>query len=355
MKSYPVLMFFFCCGWVRQALGIFHVLSNGLYYGKQEYNIRGINWFGMETNCRCPHGLWVHSTEYYMDLMRNQGFNSIRIPFSFEYTQSLDSPMDGYCLGADPFVINMTERQYLHHLFYHANLRGMTILLDFHSNRGIITPYPTSFISEEEYFQAWKVMLLEYGNYQNLIGIDIKNEPHGGIQWKEWAGFVKRFLDFVNTQTPIYKGLFFVQGVEQLEDKSAWGGSFSQMSTTLGTDPNPRIVFSPHVYGVSVRGSESLWDGPNQWDLWFGNLNNYYDNLICIGEMGGWDAGEDYTWHQNIIEYLKNKNIRNFYYWCLNPDSQDTGGVLGSDWTTMDQTKIDFCKELQPDPTFIYL
>ena len=27
-------------------------------------------------------------------------------------------------------------------------------------------------------------------------------------------------------------------------------------------------------------------------------------------------------------------------YWALNPDSGDTGGILGDDWITIDQTKM---------------
>jgi endoglucanase len=125
------------------------------------------------------------------------------------------------------------------------------------------------------------------------------------------------------------------------------------MKTMFGVHPNLNIIFSPHVYGVSVRGEEHVYDGYEQWESWFGFLNRYYDNVICIGEIGGINGGSDLTWHQNILKYLQNKNIRNFYYWCLNPNSFDTGGLLGADWTTIDESKIDFMYNLQPNPTFI--
>ena len=337
----------------RAVNAVFHVANNTLYYNYQSYKIKGINWFGMETSCLCPHGLWMHDTEYYMNIIRNYEFNSIRIPFSYEMVMSLSQKLDYECVKADPYINSMSTGDYLHHLFYHASIRGITILLDFHRDHDIIQPYPLSRISQDEFFQAWKIMLTEYGSYTNLIGIDIKNEPHGGITWLEWSSFVNSFIQFVEVEIPDYKGLYWVEGIEEPSDYSAWGGSFSKMETHLGQNPNIRIVFSPHVYGVSVRGINSINDNSYEWNTWFGFLPQYYDNLLCIGEIGGFNGGSDYTWHQNILAYLQSNSIHNFYYWCLNPDSGDTGGVLGPDWTTIDQSKIDFCYNLQPHPTFL--
>lgn len=331
----------------------FFVNENKLYFNNKEYNIKGINWFGIETVCNVPHGLWVHNTEYYFDLLKKLKFNSIRIPFSYEVASNLDANLNYYCILSDSYIQNLTVRNYIHHLFYHAKIRGMSILLDFHTDHGLIQPYPTSQITQYEGFEAWKNIMSEYSGYENLIGIDIKNEPHGGINWKDWSKYVLDFIQFINKNFPKYNGLFWVQGIEDPNDFSAWGGSFSSMGTSFGLNPSTKIVFSPHVYGVSVRGIDSLKDNENQWNTWFGFLNKYYNNLICIGEIGGWNAGDDYIWHQNVLKYLTSQNIRNFYYWSLNPDSSDTGGILGADWSTLDQSKIDFCNALQPNPTFI--
>lgn len=347
------LFFFFLLISTCEGIDRFFTHNNQLYYGKNRYSIRGINWFGMEAGCNCPNGLWVHNTEFYMDLLRVQGFNSIRIPFSYEVAINLDNALLTDCTRADPYVQSFSAREYLHHLFYHARIRNMTLLLDFHRDHDQIQPYPLSMINLDMYQLAWKNMLYEYGDYSNLIGIDIKNEPHGGIVWSDWSQFVINFIAFVDNEIKNYKGLFWVEGIEDFGDGSAWGGSFSHMGTTLGKVPDPRIVFSPHVYGVSVRGMQTLYDGASQWDTWFGFLLQYYDNMICIGEIGGYNGGPDYIWHQNVLRYCQNMGIRDFYYWCLNPDSGDTGGVLAADWTTIDSSKTAFCAALQPDPTFL--
>lgn len=353
MIQHVVYLFIFLLKCATPIDAVFSVSNNNLYFNKQEYKIKGINWFGMESSCYCPHGLWIHDTEYYMNVIRNFEFNSIRIPFSYEMATNMNQPLTIDCVKADPYIATMNAKDYLHHLFYHASIRNISILLDFHRDHDGIQSYPTSMISQDQYFEAWKLMLVEFGSYSNLIGIDIKNEPHGGITWYEWSTFVKSFISFVDTQVSQYKGLFWVEGVEEAFDGSAWGGSFSKMDTFFGPNPDLRIVFSPHVYGVSVRGINSLNDGDYQWETWFGFLTQYYENLVCIGEIGGFNGGSDYQWHQNVLSYLQRKSIRNFYYWCLNPDSGDTGGILGADWTMIDQSKINFCYNLQPDPTFV--
>lgn len=327
-----------------------NVDKNNLYYKNIDYKIKGINWFGTETACNCPHGLSIHDTEFYMDLLRKYAFNSIRIPFSYEIAMNLDKPLMKECTQADPYVQSFTTKQYLHYLFNQSARRNMTILLDLHTDHNKIQNSPLSEISLSDFQQAWINVLNEYSHYNNLIGIDIKNEPHGDITWEIWSKFILDFISFVDDANINFRGLFWIEGIE---DNSPWGGSFDNLKTLLGLYPNKRIVFSPHVYGVSVRGYSSLFESSKEWDSWFGFLMNFFDNFVCIGEIGGINGGADYVWHQNILAYLKSRSIQNFYYWCLNPNSKDTGGLLGWDWTTVDKSKIDFCYNLQSNSTFI--
>jgi endoglucanase len=46
------------------------------------------------------------------------------------------------------------------------------------------------------------------------------------------------------------------------------------------------------------------------------------------------------------VNYLKDNGI-SYTYWCWNPDSGDTGGVLNEDWTTINQAKLDLLSTYQ--------
>lgn len=42
----------------------------------------GVIWSGFETPEAVVHGLWAHSLTWHLDLMRELGFNMIRLPFA---------------------------------------------------------------------------------------------------------------------------------------------------------------------------------------------------------------------------------------------------------------------------------
>ena len=39
------------------------------------------------------------------------------------------------------------------------------------------------------------------------------------------------------------------------------------------------------------------------------------------------------------------------FFWCVNPDSGDTGGLLNNDWMTPDNNKLALLQKLVPNPT----
>src|SRR5262245_18323622 len=44
--------------------------------------LSGVNWFGLETEVRAPHGLWQRSLGDMLDQIKGLGYNVIRLPFS---------------------------------------------------------------------------------------------------------------------------------------------------------------------------------------------------------------------------------------------------------------------------------
>ncbi|MGC4093289.1 MAG: cellulase family glycosylhydrolase [Polyangiaceae bacterium] len=150
--------------------------------------------------------------------------------------------------------------------------------------------------------------------------------------------------------------------------------------------PKDRLCFSPHTYGPSVYVQKQFINQTNPacvgvedddaakakcklvstrdnaaavatirkgWDNHFGYLRaqNY---CVIVGEFGGtkaWPqnpvepaaatlwahlpAGVRYDWEwQNIFaQYMADKNITDFTYWSINPESGDTGGIYNHAYT----------------------
>jgi hypothetical protein len=45
------------------------------------------------------------------------------------------------------------------------------------------------------------------------------------------------------------------------------------------------------------------------------------------------------AWQRTLVDYLQ-ANGFDYTYWCWNPNSADTGGLLEDDWTTLDPAKL---------------
>ena len=74
------------------------------------------------------------------------------------------------------------------------------------------------------------------------------------------------------------------------------------------------------------------------------------DAACIVGEFG---AKSDWTWMNTLVDYLITINSRNSYFWCLNPNWGDTGGLLKDDWTSEESGKLAILARLQPSPTSI--
>ena len=96
---------------------------------------------------------------------------------------------------------------------------------------------------------------------------------------------------------------------------------------------NSKLIYSPHVYGPSVS-AQSYFSDPNFpnnmpaiWDTHFGYVKGLTGRAIVVGEWGGHYTSSDLTWQNAFASYIST-NLNGFFYWCVNPNSGDTGGLL---------------------------
>ena len=61
----------------------FHVYQSRIYADRRPIHLFGLNWSGLETRDRAPHGLWAgRSLQDYFAQIKQTGFTAIRLPVS---------------------------------------------------------------------------------------------------------------------------------------------------------------------------------------------------------------------------------------------------------------------------------
>ena len=70
------------------SLGLHHCqMLRGSETSYADTIVRGINWFGYETEYKNLMCLWTHDIDWHLTTMKTVGFNFIRLPFSVEFVQ----------------------------------------------------------------------------------------------------------------------------------------------------------------------------------------------------------------------------------------------------------------------------
>jgi len=325
-----------------------YVDSGNVYHNNQLVGLKGLNWFGFETSTLVVHGLWTgRSVESFISQIKGLGFNALRIPIApqvfeggYESTQGKKIPLEN-----------------LKDVVRVANQYGVNVLIDIHTcnYRAGLVGSPTACGGYT--LESWYATLEKIANlakeYPNILGVDLYNEPYGH-SWADWKNMVSIAGSRVLKTNP--KILIFVEGVANLNTDNAgynafWGGNLVEAARNLPDIPKSRLVLSPHVYGPSVAWQGYFNDSnfplnmEKIWDLHFGYLvNNGF--TVIMGEFGGRYADKDKLWQDAFIAYLNKKNMKNFFYWSLNPNSGDTGGILLDDWWTVNQDKLNLLRPL---------
>jgi len=208
--------------------------------------------------------------------------------------------------------------------------------------------------------QAWDKLIARYSNQQNVIAFDLKNEPHT-TTWNtgnlntDWDKAAMRIGNHIQ-QTGGDRFLIFVEGTASstaCSQNCFWGENLIGVRTApIKLNNQERLVYSPHCYGPSVSNQPYFQDPsfPNNmppiWEDHYGFVQNLTGQSVVVGEWGGPYSGQTRTWLDSYVTYLIAKKMTSQFWWCLNPNSGDTGGLLLDDWVTPVTDKLNLLARL---------
>ncbi|MEI6894107.1 MAG: cellulase family glycosylhydrolase [Colwellia sp.] len=343
--------------------------------------LTGANWFGFNASERTLHGLWAVNLDSAISAISSRGINILRVPISTELLVEWskgETSVPSINTYVNPALEGKTNLEVFDEVIAVSKKYGIKILLDVHSaeadNSGHFAPlWYKGDITSADFKQSWEWVAARYVNDDTLIAFDIENEPHGqpwGTQefakWDDSTDENNFKYACENVSNAILainpKVLVLCEGIESYPidgvnwtsaDKNDyfnnwWGGNLRGVKDhpiDLGENQD-QLVYSPHDYGPLVYQQAWFYEGFTKdslyQDVWKDNWMFIHEQEISpllLGEWGGFmDGGDNEKWMLALRELIIENGLHHTF-WCLNPNSGDTGGLLLNDWITWDEEK----------------
>jgi endoglucanase len=365
--------------WSPASTSYLHHQGNKLLdSANQQVRLTGVNWFGFETSNLAPHGLWTRDWLGMLMQVKEMGFNCIRLPFCDRMLDPDAQVKSISTYGSDPYrsvangsinqeLVGKTPLEVMDVIIDGCRQLGLKVILDSHSRApdGYIEEktWTGKDVTEEKWIADWVMLAKRYKGNNTVVACDLDNEPHGttaegGAQWgtgvadKDWRLAAQRCGNAILAENPDV--LIVVEGVQQVgSDTYWWGGNLIGAKNAPVTLSHPeKLVYSAHEYGPEVfqqpwfTASDFPKNMPGIWDKFFGYLFKGNQAHLLLGEFGILDTaaygGSSGVWLDEFLKYM-GKDY-SWTFWCLNPNSGDTGGLLKYDWVSVEQWKLDKLK-----------
>jgi endoglucanase len=265
-------------------------------------------------------------------------------------------------IGSNKLLKDKSPIEVLDALIVEANVQGIMIILDNHSqaDQGYRNDlwYGQAGYTEDDWVEMWKSLAIRYKDSPNVVGFDLKNEPHGKATWGDGSATdfrraAERAGSAIQEVNP--NPLIIVEGIEnqvvggQKLTGHWWGGNLEGVRNNPVRLPVPnKVVYSPHEYGPEVSPQPWLTSKNleknllDRWSKGFGYIHDQKIAPILIGEFGAIDFSTKTIsgrWMKAFTDYLGKKGM-SWTYWAWNPGSADTGGLLTPDLVTLEKKKM---------------
>ena len=204
------------------------------------------------------------------------GFNTIRMPFSLQAMRSTTTSGIDYGGGKNAELAGKTPSgSWTSSLTRPLTRTSWSSSTTTHqADDGFMFDlwYGQNGFTEADWLSTWDSLSTRYASKPNVIGADLKNEPHGSATWgtgaaNDWRGAAEAAGNTVLTKAPNW--LVLVEGIEgqvaggQQLDRHWWGRNLEGVRNTRFASARPTgLVYSPHEYGPGVY-AQPWFSDPN--------------------------------------------------------------------------------------------
>lgn len=191
--------------------------------------------------------------EEYFKLIKNVGFNSVRIPIKWS----------AHSLNIQPYTINADFFTRIDEVLGWAFKYNLAVIINVHHYDELMQ-YPVA--EKERFMSIWKQIALHYKNYSSNLFFEILNEPNSALTPELWNGFLKEAIAAIRETNPDRTILF---------SPAEWGGLSGLQKLQFPSD-DKNLILSVHYYSpfeFTHQGAEWV-EGSNNWvgTTWDGNV-----------------------------------------------------------------------------------
>ena len=366
-----------------QGSGYWHTSGNQIIDSSgHTVRIAGINWYGFETTDEVVHGLWAQDYHSILQTIKNDGYNTIRLPFSNQMVESPVVPSNiSYANGSGPIntdLKNLNALEIMDKIIAAAGADGLRVILDNHRSEAGNSAeanglWYTGTYSESAWINDWKTLVSRYAGFKDasgnpvVIAADLRNEPHliangssTGSCWtgdtstagcpaslttRNWPAAAQRAGNAILSVNSNL--LVMVEGVDCYSGSCDWwGGNLEGVSSHPVTlNVSGRLVYSAHDYGPSLfqqnwfNSSTSFASLSAVWSKFWGYISANHIAPVYVGEFGTDNNASDVQsvtpgsqgqWFESLVNFLENNPALNWTYWALN--GEDSYALLDSNY-----------------------
>jgi endoglucanase len=327
--------------------------------------LASLNWYGASDTDYVPGGLDVQHRDTIAALIRDLGFNSVRLPYADEIVINNPVIKPGV-IAANADIFSSTKvsdaatpvraLDVFHAVAESLTAAGLLVIVNNHITQATwccgINPCDLSWKNdwfgadvfctvsqdEERWIQNWETVMAPLVTNPLVLGADLRNEVRGlwgTMHWGEWADAAERASERLLAMNPDW--LMFVEGISSANDLSGAKTRPVQLSIA------GRVVYSAHVYKWSGWGSLRPFSGrtyedfaATMWANW-GYLLEEETAPVWVGEFGTPDTPSegDQNYWRHLVRYLRTVDA-SWGYWALNARKAtgewESYGLVGDGW-----------------------